>query len=135
MVRYYLICGILVSLISSISFLIRPSIVPGRAGLLVTLFLVLANFFSLAQVLILFIHKTKKITLNTYKWLNDVIGSYWGIYECINHLYHQLHDIHFIRNGLLWLFALHNTKNRKRRQSISFGSNYANIIWIDIHTF
>ena len=51
LVKYYLICGILVSLISSISFLIKPSIVPGRAGLLVTLFLVLANFFSLAQVL------------------------------------------------------------------------------------
>ena len=51
LVKYYLICGILVSLISSISFMIKPSIVPGRAGLLVTLFLVLANFFSLAQVL------------------------------------------------------------------------------------
>ena len=51
LVRYYLICAILVSLISSISFMIKPSIVPGRAGLLVTLFLVLANFFSLAQVL------------------------------------------------------------------------------------
>ena len=50
-VRYYLICGILVCLISSISFMIKPSVVPGRAGLLVTLFLVLANFFSLAQVL------------------------------------------------------------------------------------
>ena len=51
LVRYYLICGILVCLISSISFMIKPSVVPGRAGLLVTLFLVLANFFSLAQVI------------------------------------------------------------------------------------
>ena len=51
LVRYYLICAILVCLISSISFMIKPSVVPGRAGLLVTLFLVLANFFSLAQVL------------------------------------------------------------------------------------
>ena len=50
LVRYHLICAILVSLISSISFMIKPSIVPGRVGLLVTLFLVLANFFSLAQV-------------------------------------------------------------------------------------
>ena len=135
LIRYYLICGILVSLISSISFMIKPSIVPGRIGLLITIFLVLASFFSLAQVLILFIHKTKIIMLNIYKWLNDVIGSYWGIYECINHLYHQLHDIHFIRNGLLWLFALHNKKNRKRRQSIQFGPDHANIIWVDIHTF
>ena len=47
LVRYYLICSILVALVSSISFMIKPSIVPGRAGLLVTLFLVLANFFSL----------------------------------------------------------------------------------------
>ena len=51
LVKYYLICGILVCFISSISFMIKPSVVPGRAGLLVTLFLVLANFFSLAQVL------------------------------------------------------------------------------------
>ena len=51
LVRYYLICCILVALVSSISFMIKPSIVPGRAGLLVTLFLVLANFFSLAQVI------------------------------------------------------------------------------------
>ena len=51
LVRYYLICSILVALVSSISFMIKPSIVPGRAGLLVTLFLVLANFFSLAQVI------------------------------------------------------------------------------------
>jgi len=58
LIRYYLICGILVSLISAISFMIKPSIVPGRIGLLITIFLVLASFFSLAQVLILFIHKT-----------------------------------------------------------------------------
>ena len=51
LIRYYLICCILVALVSSISFMIKPSIVPGRAGLLVTLFLVLANFFSLAQVI------------------------------------------------------------------------------------
>ena len=51
LVRYYLICSILITLVSSISFMIKPSIVPGRAGLLVTLFLVLANFFSLAQVI------------------------------------------------------------------------------------
>ena len=37
LVKYYLICGILVSFISSISFMIKPSVVPGRAGLLVTL--------------------------------------------------------------------------------------------------
>merc|ERR1711994_223721 len=43
LIRYYLICGILVSLISSISFMIKPSIVPGRIGLLITIFLVLAS--------------------------------------------------------------------------------------------
>ena len=51
LIRYYLICCILVALVSSISFMIKPSIVPGRAGLLVTLFLVLANCFSLVQVI------------------------------------------------------------------------------------
>ena len=40
LIRYHLICAILVSLISSISFMIKPSVVPGRVGLLVTLFLV-----------------------------------------------------------------------------------------------
>ena len=50
LIRYHLVCMILV-LIGSISFLIEPKIVPGRAGLLVTLFLVLAAFFSNAQVI------------------------------------------------------------------------------------
>ena len=49
LVNYHLMCGILV-LAASINFLIDPNIVPGRAGLLVTLFLVLTNFFSDAQV-------------------------------------------------------------------------------------
>ena len=50
LIRYHLVCMILV-FIGSISFLIEPKIVPGRAGLLVTLFLVLAAFFSNAQVI------------------------------------------------------------------------------------
>ena len=37
-------------IIGGISFLIDPKIVPGRMGLLVTLFLVLANFFTNAKV-------------------------------------------------------------------------------------
>ena len=44
-VEYYLPCGILV-FIASISFLIDPSMVPGRCGLLVMLFLVFTNFLS-----------------------------------------------------------------------------------------
>ena len=50
LIRYHLVCMILV-FIGSISFLIEPKIVPGRAGLLLTLFLVLASFFSNAQVM------------------------------------------------------------------------------------
>ena len=50
LIRYHLVCAVLV-IIGSISFLIEPKIVPGRAGLLVTLFLVLASFFSNAQVM------------------------------------------------------------------------------------
>ena len=48
-VKYHVTSGVLV-IIGGISFLIDPKIVPGRMGLLVTLFLVLANFFSNAQV-------------------------------------------------------------------------------------
>ena len=49
LIRYHLVCAVLV-FIGSISFFIEPKIVPGRAGLLVTLFLVMAAFFSNAQV-------------------------------------------------------------------------------------
>ena len=49
LINYHFTCATLV-LIASINFLIDPNVVPGRAGLLVTLFLVLTNFFSAAQV-------------------------------------------------------------------------------------
>ena len=49
LITYHLICILLVSA-ASINFLIDPKVVPGRAGILVTLFLVLANFFIGAQV-------------------------------------------------------------------------------------
>ena len=48
-INYHLICGMLV-LVASINFVIDPKIVPGRAGLLITIFLVLTSFFSDAQV-------------------------------------------------------------------------------------
>ena len=47
--KYHLMCATLV-LVATINFLIDPKVVPGRAGLLVTLFLVLTNFFTCAQV-------------------------------------------------------------------------------------
>ena len=49
LINYHMMCAMLV-LVGSINFLIEPNVVPGRAGLLVTLFLVLTNFFSNAQV-------------------------------------------------------------------------------------
>ena len=49
LMNYHLMCSMLV-MISSINFLVDPKCVPGRAGLLVTLFLVLTSFFSAAQV-------------------------------------------------------------------------------------
>ena len=52
LIRYHMMCAFLV-VTASINFLIDPKVVPGRAGMLVTLFLVLANFFSDAQVTIL----------------------------------------------------------------------------------
>ena len=52
LIRYHMMCALLV-ITASLNFLIDPKVVPGRAGMLVTLFLVLANFFSDAQVTIL----------------------------------------------------------------------------------
>ena len=49
-INYHLMCAIIV-LVSSVNFLVDPKIVPGRAGVLVTLFLVLTNFFCNAQVI------------------------------------------------------------------------------------
>ena len=56
LINYHLMCATLV-LVAAVNFLIDPKVVPGRAGLLVTLFLVLANFFSDAQVIKLVVHK------------------------------------------------------------------------------
>ena len=49
LIYYHFICATL-ALVASINFLINPNDVSGRAGLLVTLFLVLTNFFSATQV-------------------------------------------------------------------------------------
>ena len=49
LINYHLMCSTLV-LVATVNFLIDPKVVPGRAGLLVTLFLVLANLFSCAHV-------------------------------------------------------------------------------------
>ena len=49
LVNYNLMSAMLV-LAASINFLIDPNMVPGRAGMLVTLFLVTTGFFSDAQV-------------------------------------------------------------------------------------
>ena len=51
LINYNLMCGMIV-VVSSINFLVDPKIVPGRAGLLVALFLVLTNFFCKAQVIL-----------------------------------------------------------------------------------
>ena len=57
-VEYYLPCGILVY-IASISFLIEPSMVPGRCGLLVMLFLVFTNFLSNSKARKLYVYFEK----------------------------------------------------------------------------
>ena len=49
LINYHLISGTLV-LVAAINFLIDPKAVPGRAGLMVTIFLVLTNIFTSAQV-------------------------------------------------------------------------------------
>ena len=50
LISYHFMCALLV-LVGNVNFLIDPKVVPGRSGLLVTIFLVLANFFSGAQVI------------------------------------------------------------------------------------
>ena len=50
LLNYNLMCAIIV-LVSAVNFLVDPKVVPGRAGVLVTLFLVLTNFFCDAQVI------------------------------------------------------------------------------------
>ena len=49
LIYYHLMCAVLV-LVSSINYVIDPTVVPGRAGLLITVYLVLTTFFSDAQV-------------------------------------------------------------------------------------
>ena len=49
LINYHMMCAMLV-FVASINFLIDPEVVPGRAGLLVTIYLVLTSFFSSAQV-------------------------------------------------------------------------------------
>ena len=66
-VKYLVTSGVLV-FIGGISFLIDPKIVPGRMGLLITLFLVLANFFTNAQVCIFISNYLSAFCLqNTYQ--------------------------------------------------------------------
>ena len=50
LISYHMMCFLLAGT-AALNFLIDPKVVPGRAGMLVTLFLVLANFFSDAQVI------------------------------------------------------------------------------------
>ena len=47
--KYYLPCVGLV-ILTSVSFFVPPKMVPGRGGMLVTLFLVLNNIFSASKV-------------------------------------------------------------------------------------
>ena len=60
LINYHLISSVLV-LVAAINFLIDPKVVPGRAGLLVTLFLVMTGFFSDAQVILLLLLNSRKL--------------------------------------------------------------------------
>ena len=60
LINYHLMCAIL-AMAASINFLIDPKVVPGRAGLLVTLFLVMTGFFSDAQVILLLLLNSRKL--------------------------------------------------------------------------
>ena len=83
LIRYHLICAILVSLISSISFMIKPSVVPGRVGLLVTLFLVFwfllihNSFMTFSRI----IFKKCYNGFPTFKMINSYISYFLIILE------------------------------------------------------
>ena len=49
LIKYHMMCAMLV-FVGSINFLIDPDVVPGRAGLLVTMYLILTSFFCNSQV-------------------------------------------------------------------------------------
>ena len=62
--KYYIPCIVLI-ILTSVSFFVPPKLVPGRGGMLVTLFLVLSNTSSASKVL------QQKCTVNIFlfpKW-------------------------------------------------------------------
>ena len=81
LMNYHLMCSMLV-LTSSINFLIDPKCVPGRVGLLVTLFLVLTSFFSAAQVMHLLNRYTFSSNYNIHK--SSCGLCFWALYPLIN---------------------------------------------------
>ena len=99
LINYHMMCVMLV-LVGSINFLIEPNVVPGRAGLLVTLFLVLTNFFSNAQVNkeLFSLHM---ILITEIKSFND-LGRSCRLH-CFNSLCFDLHDIHCKCYVILWI--------------------------------
>ena len=50
--KYYIPCSAL-TIITSMSFFVPPKVVPGRGGMMVTMFLVLTNIFSNSKVMLL----------------------------------------------------------------------------------
>ena len=65
-ITYYLPSGLFV-VVSWISFLVPPDVIPGRMALLVTLFLVLVNIFNNVTT------NTPKGSRNTVGWLGVVM--------------------------------------------------------------
>ena len=104
--NYNLMCAIIV-LVSSVNFLVDPKVVPGRAGVLVTLFLVLTNFFCNAQVMWILEyqwHKTLILIKMFVHFMSFDTHIGWGkrIHCCI-YLHYGLHDIHCTCYDVLWI--------------------------------
>ena len=59
LIKYHMMCAMLV-FVGLINFLIDPDVVPGRAGLLVTMYLILTSFFCNSQVGIFIFHFFEK---------------------------------------------------------------------------
>ena len=98
--KYYLPCVGLV-LLTSVSFFVPPKMVPGRGGMLVTLFLVLNNIFSAFKV-------CKRISKLIENYLTKVWLIFWFRmkfqYQEVQQLWqHTSWDARFLRS---WLWCI-----------------------------
>ena len=110
--KYYLPCIGLV-LLTSVSFFVPPKMVPGRGGMLVTLFLVLNNIFSASKVKInlyvLFL--TSFFTILLFR----VLGRNTHIQKCncFNNVHLRMPSFCFFGYDVLWNYPFCNQEAKE----------------------